>query len=231
MNLQNQIDFLPSLLDGVSVPEPMEADTLKTEIVFECGLLTPLYSEPEVMKVAIAHWFQTHAWTFDHLVKIVRAEYSPIENTDRYTRDDRTTGKNRNYTLTRSDNATDQRYYKEEDSRETSTETGSSDENTVSAFNASTYQPSSKTESTGEATGEESGEKSGNSTLTHTGGGSDTMYDNETETEGFETHTHGNIGVTTNQELINQELALLAEFNIYTWIARQLRADLFLEVF
>lgn len=231
MNLQNQLDFLPDLLDGVIVPEPIDAEVLKSEIVLECGLLRPLYSEPSVMKQAIAQWFTTHAWTFDHLVNIILAEYSPIENTDRYTTDSRTTGKNRTYTLQRSDTATERETESETDSRETSTETGTTEESSVSAFNASTYQPSSKKDTAGTGSGEESGQRSGERNLTHTGGTTESHTEGETGTDGYTAHTHGNIGVTTNQELITQELALLQEFNIYTWIARELRSDLFLEVF
>ena len=83
MNLQNQLDYLPSLLDGVVVPAGIDVNTLKSQIMLECGLLTPLYSEPATMKAAIAQWFAARTWTFEHLLKIINAEYDVIDNYDR----------------------------------------------------------------------------------------------------------------------------------------------------
>lgn len=39
-----------------------------------------------------------------------------------------------------------------------------------------------------------------------------------------------NIGVTSNVQLIREQLGLLEEFNIYKWIAMNLRHSMFLEV-
>ena len=49
------------------------------------------------------------------------------------------------------------------------------------------------------------------------------VYNSEKDQEGgideIITSRHGNIGVTTNQQLINQELELLRHFDIYGYIA------------
>ena len=79
MNFQNLLTWDPTILDGVIVPEGIDADILKGEIRLQCGLLTPLYPEPETMKAAITQWFTARSWTFQHLVNIINAEYSPIE--------------------------------------------------------------------------------------------------------------------------------------------------------
>ena len=106
MNFQNQIDYLPSMFDDINLPEELNHELVVSSIVKRCGLLTPVYSEPALMKDAIDLWFNANQWTLQHL--------------------------------------------------------------------------------------------------------------------------HGNIGVTSNQDMINQEIALLEKFHVYDWIALQIEADLFI---
>lgn len=235
-NFQALVDYDPSVLDGVSlVPDGIDVDTLKSEIMLQCGLLQPLYSEPAVMKNAITQWFSARAWTFEHLLKIINAEYSPIENTDRYDQWTRTL----NRALDRTDNTTDaisETDTKElTNTRETDSRVDTSGTNTgqVSAFNSSDWSDSSKNSSTGQSSGNETVTESSNGTDTRTGNNTrqNVADEDEDTTESYAQHLHGNIGVTTNQHMIEEELALLAKFNIYTWIALMLRDSLFLEVY
>ena len=41
----------------------------------------------------------------------------------------------------------------------------------------------------------------------------------------YHRYRHANVGVTTNQQLINQELELLEKFNIYDWIAHKFERE------
>lgn len=235
-NFQALVDYDASVLDGVSlVPEGIDVDTLKGEIMLQCGLLQPLYPEPATMKSAIKQWFSARAWTFEHLLNIINAEYSPIENTDRY---DQWT-RNIDRALDRTDNTTDT--ISETDTknltntRETDSQVDTSGTSTgqVSAFNSSDWSNSSKDSSTGQTIGDETVTERNTGTDTKTGNNNrrNVADEDEDTTETYTQHLHGNIGVTTNQEMIEQELALLAKFNIYTWIALNLRDSLFLEVY
>lgn len=235
MNFQNQINYLPTILDGVIVPEEIDTDILKGEIRLQCGLLRPLYSEPEIMKEAISQWFAARSWTFEHLVNIIKAEYSPIENTDRYDSTERT--------ITGSESGTDSETMggsrttergEEHSASETENSTGTGqNENTVSAYNETTYQPAVKDENSATNTTTRSATDStdGSETMTEqkTRSGQDARSHNTKDV--YMQHLHGNIGVTTNQEMINQELELLHNFNIYQWITFNLRDSLFLEVY
>lgn len=235
MNFQNLLTWDPTILDGVIVPEGIDADILKGEIRLQCGLLTPLYPEPETMKAAITQWFTARSWTFQHLVNIINAEYSPIENTDRYDSTTRTI--NGSESGTDSENITGGHFISRDDGRSASelqTDTGTGrNENTVSAYNASTYQPAVMDENsaTNSMTRSESESAESSETMSEnrTRTGNDARSHNSTDT--FIQHLHGNIGVTTNQEMINQELELLHNFNIYQWITFNLRDSLFLEVY
>lgn len=214
MNLQNQLDYYPALFDGVVVPSPLDADSVRSAIMLQCGLQTPLYSEPETMAEAIRHWFASRAWTFAHLVKILESEYSPIENTDRY---DETTR-----TITRALDRTDTGSEDESRETESSIETDNEDINTVSAFNTDDWDNSSKRNTAGST--------NGNENITGERTTKNIADEDENTLDKFTQHMHGNIGVTSNQDMINQELDLLQRFNVYEWIAKEFASDLILQI-
>lgn len=292
MNLQNQMDYLRTLqqidiFDGLTVPDPLNADTAKSAIMIRCGLLTPVYSEPEVMRAAITQWSVRMQWTFQHLINIIEAEYSPIENTDRYT--EHTTENEGGSTRTHSGTDTRNETHGGTDTRteggttgtvhggtDTRTEGGTTGTvhggttqtadtgddvttNEVSAYNSTGYQADrqetlahGKTETVthgetetvthGKTDALQHGETE---TITH--GKTDALAHGETvmetqqhglqisdESNGRQTyteHTHGNIGVTTNQQLIEQELALLRHFDIYGFIAEKFESELCLMIY
>ena len=106
-------------------------------------------------------------------------------------------------------------------------------ENTVSAFNASTYQPQNSGNDSTLSSESENYQDSSSQSET----GSETN-DNQMERESgrqfketFTQHKHGNIGTMTFDKLIGGELALLRNFNIYKWIAMNFRSELFIEIY
>lgn len=225
---QSLIDYDDTILDGAElVPAGIDPEIVKSEIMLQCGLLQPLYPEPETMKNAITQWFAARHWTFEHLLNIIEAEYSPIENTDRY--DEQTRDIRR--ALDRTDNENKSR----DESRDRSQDTTSNVDTTgetigdVSAYNSDSWQNSDRNTSTGTTSGTEN--ITGSDSLEASESRRNVADEDENTLDKFTQHMHGNIGVTTNQEMIEQELALLAHFNIYTWIAMNIRESLFLEVY
>lgn len=320
MNFQNQIDYLKTfenlgMFDGCTVPAPLNLEEVLSEIVKRCGLLEPQYSEPGLMRRLTQHWFVVNQWQFEHLVNIILAEYSPIENTDRYTQIEDTRSGETGSTKTRTgsgseahtgtdartiansgtdtekhtgtdartvaNSGTDTETHSGTDARTiansgTDTETHSgtdTDTRTVSAYNTSTYQPDNKEDrmhgeviatqhghgqtdnlSHGEQIATQHGKSTNDSLIhgeqvatTYGKGTSDSLQHGEqiarTDTESetisgtdeatseHTEHTHGNIGVTTNQELINQELQLLKDFNVYDWIAAKYEREMMIQVY
>ncbi len=272
MNFQNQIDYLRALrnedmFDGVSVPSPLDPETLKSQIVFRCGLLWPAYSEPEIQKAAITQFFKREQWNIQHLINIILAEYSPIENTDRYS--EHTTEEEGGGSSTHSgtdqrqinNSGTDQRDIETSGTDQRDIETSGTDQRDIqeggtttdtkeiSAYNTSGYQADNKeTVAHGKKTDDDLtyGKKTdddltyGKKTdddLTYGKQTSDsTTYghkitDEKTGKSSYTEHTHGNIGVTTNQEMIRQELELLESFDIYDWIAAKMEKELFLQIY
>ena len=219
MNFQNLVDFCQwkqiDIFEGCTVPEPLDISMVKNEIMKRCGLLRPVYSEPEVFRDLTKMWFDSNQWNFEHLAKIVTANYSPIENvyeSDHYQTkhtgtDKRAFGGADTDTLSGTDTVTD----------------GSQTAHDVSAFNSSTYQPSSVDKNSGDID-TKYGKKD---TLEY--GKTDDFTHGHIET--YDRLRHGNIGVTTNDQLINEELDLLEKFNPYDWIAAKFERENFLQIY
>lgn len=267
MNLQNLIDYceirgLESPFAGAVVPDPLNLNICLSAIMVRCGLLTPVYNDPDTFRNATTLWFLSKQWMFEHLINIVQAEYSPIENVDRHdsqtTEYGKTNTKSGGYkdteggkdtvslsgTDTVAQSGTDTVALSGTDQRDIVDGGTDTTTNTISAFNSSTYQPDNESGTTYGKTvdddityGKSEDTTYGKSEDTTYGKSEDTtyghnltrVYNNEKDTEGgkdvFTQHLHGNIGVTTNQDLINQELDLLRHFDVYKFIAEQFESD------
>ena len=170
MNLQNLLDYCEwqgiDLFEGCTVPPPIDINKVKSEIVKRCGLLSPVYSEPLVFKELCKLWFDNNQYNFDHLVKIINANYSPIENvyeSDHWS--EKNTGKDTSQdsgtttdTLSGTDtdtlSGTDTDTLSGSDSvqgsgNDTLTH-GATTTHQVSAFNSAGYQPDSQDATTGD---------------------------------------------------------------------------------
>ena len=316
MNLMNQIRYLedfdlPLMFAGCTVPAPLVLDDVVSAIVKRCGLLEPCYSEPTTMQELTQLWFRTNAWNFQHLVNIILAEYSPIENTDRYSEhtvarsdsgavtyggtDTRTETEGGADTRNVTDGGTDTVTVQEDvagssseahsgtDTRNitnggqdtTAVTDGGSDTgsttNTRAAFNSGSYDPYDKSDTTttygrtentlstyggttadalqhGETvTGSETTDRDMSQATQYGKTQSDVLQYGRTHTErlqrgttetrtgdgeeSYTEHTHGNIGVTTNQDMIRQELELLQRFNVYDWIAAKYEREMCIQVY
>ena len=127
------------------------------------------------------------------------------------------------------------------------TQGGGSNEKGVSAYNEDGYTNREKdTEThnsnntqtfnstvTNTGSGSDTQEQRFDSTITNTGSGSDmtqTDYGKQhTETEN--THIHGNIGVTTTQEMIESEMSLRAKYDIYKIISREFEREFLVQIY
>ena len=310
-NLQALLDYYAQYnmdpWEGCTVPAPIDGDLLKSYIIRRCGLLQPIYGEPNLFKMQIKMWYQANQWRMDHLVKMLLADYSPAENiyehdewsethsgTDEYGGED-TFEHGETHTLSGEDtfehgethtlSGEDTFEHGEthtlsgEDTfehGETHTLSGTdseadstSSEHTVSAYNASTYQPDSKdqkggsidtnygktdtasgTDTTGygktdtasgtDTTGYgKTDTASGTDTTgygrTDTASGTDTTGYGKTFTHGekieYERDRHGNVGVKSSSDLMQEELNLLERFNVYDILASWFEADNMIQLY
>ncbi len=235
MNFKDQIEYLPTMFDDITIPADLDRETVISNIVKRCGLLSPVYSEPRLMKEAIDLWFTSNQWTLQHLINIIKAEYSPIENTDRYDEQTRTIDRALDRDDTFNETNTLAKTGTETTKIDSDTTVDADNEKTeqVAPYDSDTWHNSSKSiEDNGStATVDGTNRITYNTTDATTHGGTNGRDEDENTTDHFVQHLHGNIGVTTNQEMINQELELLQKFHIYDWIAMQIEADLFIMLY
>lgn len=235
MNLQNLVDFcqgagIPDPFSGASVPAPLNLDAVKSAIMIRCGLLTPIYGEPDVFRNLVTQWFFNKQWTFEHIINIIEAEYSPIENVFEERTETTTYGK----TDTRTGGYKDTNGGKDtvkdsgKDERDVSNSGTDTTTNTISAFNSSTYQPDneSKTLHGHKVDDDLTYGKQTDTTHGHT---LERVYNSDKNTQGgkdeLSVKRHGNVGITSADELINQELELLRHFDAYGFIAEMFEKD------
>lgn len=235
MNLQNLVDYCNwkniDLFEGCTVPAPIDITMVKNEIMKRCGLLTPVYTEPEVFKALCKMWFDANQYNFDHLVKIMEAEYSPIENVAEFDWwKEENSGKD---ISTNSGKDVTENSGKDIDQLSGSDDLihGAATEHTVSAFNDSSYQPDSKdatsgTDSTRYGKKDEftHGKKE---EFTH---GKKNEFEHGHDIE-YNRYRHGNIGITTNNKLETEETEWLERFNPYDWIAAKFERENFVMIY
>lgn len=191
-----------SLFDKMVFPEKADKETFIDSLILSYGMCEPLYPDFDFMKdSAIPAWSKKWKTSINKVYEILEAlEYNPVENYDRQeewtdspdiTRETQLSGTDTNRQTAGQGSTT----------KQTGTDTN---EQKVSAFNSSSYDPSQQDTMT-----------YGNQT-TVTTNGTDTNELNygrkDTSTEkGSTEHSgriHGNIGVTTTQQMMESELQL-----------------------
>lgn len=194
----------PEITEGLYIAGDFD---IADELVLRYGDMTPIYQDPVFLRAWITHIAKQLKWSIDKLYSITQLEYNPIENYDRKevtTEDTSTTGMNT---------------FKQGQITETETSTyGSADENTVAAFNSSNYQPSEKLSRSGEDTRTNNLSK-----------GEDLTNTSDTGKLVRDSRVHGNIGVTTSQQMMEAEMKI-AESNYIEKVCSMYANLLFIQI-
>lgn len=198
-------NYYENLWDLLMVPSGINKQELINNILMKGGEFEVLYSNPEFMKNMIGVWSSKWMHTMERWVKALSINYDPLENYDR--KEEWLDNGSRNANTKRVESAS---------GHDDSTSSGSGNTtNSRSAFDDSDYSPHDKSDSTS------SGSNTSNSTTSATG-----SIDEKENTSNLRTgRAHGNIGVTTSQQMLESELEI-ARWNLYDEIA-----DLFLSEF
>lgn len=167
-----------TMLDGMAVPDGVDRDDVIACIVEQYGQQPLAHPNPEYMRRYVPIWSKRRLGIWTKLLETTQLEYNPIDNYDRTEEitENRKTGRNTTTTTTATGSDV--------------TEGSSNTEHQVSAENVYTYQPDNK---------DSANDNVSVSRTTDTSGNVD-----ETGTDSFThvNHTHGNIGVTTSQQMI-----------------------------
>lgn len=197
------------IFDLLQVPAPFQKDEQIFDILKECGELELTFPDWGFMRTAIGHFSVKYEQAFLHIADAILAQYSPIENKDQYAE------------IT--DTETPHGYTR----------------NSTDTFTPTNYKIKDTGSNTESRTGYESGtlKVTGKNEISNTQEilGTYTNSRNETYTGSRELkhvdHTHGNIGVTSNQELINQELDLMARYSFYGEVTKLFKKEFCLGVY
>lgn len=185
----------PTLFDNMSLPEGMDRETVIDAIIQDCMELEVLYTSPYAMKLMIGVWSRREQATFERVYRAEQAEYNPIENYDRHQTDSRETQHSGNDVTngTSSDSAT----------------ANNSNLHKYAAFDAGTLQDQTQDTQNGTS----SGSQTVQNTLTH----------GEKIGDTFTSYIHGNIGVTTSQQMLESELELAPKINTINYIVNSFK--------
>lgn len=222
-----------SLFEGITLPDELDSDTLISNILMKGGEFEVTYPRPDVLKSCITAWSAKWQDTFTRWVEALAIDYAPLENYDRneYWTDDK------DYTETNDDtttvNDTDNKTMSASSNASvTSSSTATDDStttNTRSAFDSSTYSNHDQTTydddstlSTTETTNISNSQTDADTRVTSNVLDADKVGTDNNVHEG---RVHGNIGVTTSQQMLQQELDI-GYWNIYEHIT-----DMFLREF
>lgn len=216
-----------TLFDGVVLPEGIDKDNLVSDIMRNSGDLYPYHQVPEYLKRNITYWFARRLFDFGRMYEALRMDYSPIENYDRkenITRDYENSGTDKASTTLGSSTTSSHTGNDTE-----AVQGGGSNEKGVSAYNEDGYTNREKDTETHNS----SNTQTYNSTVTNTGSGTDTT---QTEyglkrKELEDIRVHGNIGVTTSQQMIESEISLRAKYDIYKIISREFEREFLVQIY
>lgn len=229
------------------LPVAIDPDVVIDEIMSEYGPCAPVMLQPVYLQLQIISWAKSKAWAWTKLAHLLTANYNPLENYDRSEegRDVRTPDLQRKKTYDSAERTEygreDTTSYGREDTttygRTDTTAYGGTKEDKVSAENVSTYAEATLQTNGGSDTATAGGSDhvaSGGSDHREAGGADQTQHsgsDTERETgEEVRTHdlrVHGNIGVTTAQEMFEAEAQLAQSFDMARIIAGEF-ADKFI---
>ena len=205
------------LFINLDLPEGVNTEVLENNILFQGGEFEVQSANPFFIQTMIGNWSKVYYDTIDRWVKALAIDYAPLENYDRQ----------EHWTDESDGSGTSSRRGSIENDRsiaETVTLDATTTDHTEtkkSAFDSSSYSPYQDESSTGTVDQDTTANTTINDDTSITDG-TNTTTTNDSEHNG---RVHGNIGVTTSQQMLTQELDM-GYWNLYQRIT-----DLFLREF
>lgn len=198
LTLIGLLKYDDSLFNNLQLPDGVDKTTFTNTLLLDYGMLGVIYPDFYFMRDnAIPAWCDKWQESLRQTWNALHAEYNPIENYDRQ----------EHWTdspdITRSENGNTE-----------SIITGNENSNAygdVSAYNSSDYQAKDRTRS--------------DSSNTSNGKNNYSSSNRETGTTTHDGRIHGNIGVTTSQQMIESELKLRKQ-SFYGYAASLFMQDL-----
>lgn len=194
--------YSDTIFDNLNVPTGMDKNTLITQILTDCSDFALIYPNFEFMKMLIGVWSTKEQKIWENLYKSENIEYNPIENYDR------------NESITRIVNSSAEGISK----GNAINTSGDKGETTTgqTAYDSDTFKDTSRVK----ANSNSNSQSVNSETVENTSRGSETVIN----------HTHGNIGVTTAQQMI-EGFRDVSKFCTYDYIVQSFKDRFCVQVF
>lgn len=246
-----------SLFDLLQLPSGIDKDLLTDNILLTAGDFESLYDNPYFFRNMISVWGRKWYRTFDKWLTVLNEDYDPLENYDRKEFWEDQGKMNRKESTDTTDNlavsqaiqdaaqvvtnstsntsTTDTQNSETNDTTSATEGTDTTVENTVSAYDSTTYQPADKsvtdvdntsnssTRTTLALIGQGTDNNASHSQVDSTDANNltrqdartiaDVVNENRGDNNEHRGRVHGNIGVTTSQQMLTQELEV-QRFNL-----------------
>lgn len=190
-----------SLFSHLHLPPLIDKDTFIDTMLLNFGDYELLWADPVFVKNMIGVWCNKRYNQLSHMIDSLTKDYNAIENYDRIT------------DMTYKDD--NNRVHEGSIGSEQKVTANSNEKINTSAYDSNTYTPSNENvikDETDNVNRSNSAEVSTESNIHKESG-----------------RVHGNIGVTTNQQMIQSEIEL-RKFSIYDWMCNDLARDIIIFV-
>lgn len=244
-------NFDNTLLNTLVYPGGMDGEKLKNAILLETAELEVVYPDPRFFKTAINLWSNIRLDTWNRIYHAANLVYNPIENYDRYETEESGNTRQHSGVDSTSESVQGSSVTDGENTRTISNTTSNTNSNSsqgsgsdsqtttneITAFDSNTLVTHDRSSATGQnsstltQTETQSGTQSGTDTLTD----DTTVTNTESKTGSFthgeqiedsasrESHIHGNIGVTTSQQMLESEISISEKLNVYDYIVQEFK--------
>lgn len=209
LSLEGLYNYDSTLFDGFNVPKQLDKNVAITTICTRSREFELLYPDMNFMKNRIQWWSQKNKKNWQKLADTLDLEYNPIENYDR---------KEEWSENVTHDNSIDENHTRQSTSNNKKTDNTNRIENGSSTHQNTAFNDGLKDSE--KDYGSTTVRNTGTQTFTDTTNDTDTnsTTDAGTQSHKHEGRMHGNIGVTTTQQMIDEERRV-AMYNLYDVIA------------
>ena len=208
-----------SIFDNLSLPNGVDAETVKESILMECAELELLYPDFDFMKNAIGVWCAKEMPFWEKVREMETAEYNPIENYDRYDTEventDRAHDRNANNVVSGTTKTT---------GKDISVDNGYN-RDMVAGYNSENLTVNGETRSNNTSNANTESDTKGQTAQLNTEKGKE----NENRVKSL--HSHGNIGVTTVAQMMSEMIKVLPEVNTVAVIVNSFKQRFCLMVY
>lgn len=195
--------YNPAVFSNLTLPAAIDEETFIDSLLLEYGECPLIYPDYDFMKLAIGAWCRKWYANFERIATALNSEYNPIHNYDK--------------TETWTENETNENSRELTNNTDTTFSQDETTENQVSAYNENTYQPDSKSILDSDSTTN-----------------MDTSVEENENKERQNTKTgrvYGNIGVTESSAMVQNELDLRTNQNLYHILSEMFYKEFCLYVF